>query len=73
MRSVENGIEILEYALAQNISVTQACYEYGRGKNYVSDIARNLEENYEVRNINRPTYRSFKRAFKKYKSENASS
>jgi hypothetical protein len=64
--SVENGIKILKNAIDNKVSVSEASRRENFGRNYVSTIKSRLQENYDIRAINRDMYREFRRLVKQY-------
>jgi len=66
VKSLENGISVLKYALKKKISVSAAAKENRFGRNYISDIKARLEENYKSKNITKELYSSFKTLNKEY-------
>lgn len=66
VNSLENGINVLKYAIKKKISVSAAAKENKFGRNYISDIKARLEENYKSKNITRELYSSFKTLNKEY-------
>jgi len=66
INSLENGIEVLRYAIKKKLSVSAASKVKGHGRNYISDIKARLEENYKSKNITRELYSSFRTLNKEY-------
>lgn len=66
VKSLENGINVLKYAIKKKISVSAAAKENKFGRNYISDIKARLEENYKSKNITKELYSSFKTLNKEY-------
>jgi len=66
VKSLENGINVLNYAIKKKISVSAAAKQNKFGRNYISDIKARLEENYKSKNITRELYSSFKTLNKEY-------
>lgn len=65
--SVDNGIKIIKTAIRKKTSLGKAAFIHKRSRNYVPQIALNIEENYEKRNINRDLYREFNATLKQFK------
>lgn len=70
VNSIENGIEILEYAIKKNLSASGSAREKGFGRNYISDIRARLMENYSSKNITRIQYSTFSSLYKQYEKAN---
>jgi len=66
VKSLENGINVLKYAIKKKISVSAAAKENKFGRNYISDIKARLEENYKSKNITKELYSSFRTLNKEY-------
>ena len=66
VKSLENGINVLNYAIKKKISVSAAAKQNKFGRNYISDIKARLEENYKSKNITRELYSSFRTLNKEY-------
>ena len=66
VKSIENGIKLLKYAIKNKMSVSEAAKENGYGRNYVSDIKSRIEKNYKSRSISREMYNSFKTSANTY-------
>ena len=65
-KSVENGILVLQTAIDNNLSLSEASRKHKFGRNYVSDIKSRISTNFEKKNINREVYRTFNSLVKKY-------
>ena len=70
VNSLENGINVLKYAIKKKLSVSAAAKESGFGRNYISDIKARLEENYKSKNITKDLYATFKSLSKEYQKVN---
>jgi hypothetical protein len=66
VRSVENGIKVIKYAIKNKTSVSEAARENGHGRNYVSDIKARIDNNFKNRSITRELYDSFKSHSRSY-------
>lgn len=66
VKSVENGIKVIQYAIKNKTSISEASRQNGHGRNYVSDIKTRIEKNYANRAIKRDLYNSFKSLSKTY-------
>jgi hypothetical protein len=66
VKSVENGIKVIQYAIKNKTSISEAARKNGHGRNYVSDIKARIEKNYKSRSIKRELYNSFKSLSKTY-------
>lgn len=66
VKSVQTGIEILNYATKNKTSISEASRKKGFGRNYVSDVKARIEKNYKKKSITRELYDSFKNTSKNY-------
>lgn len=64
--SVENGIKIFKTAIKGKLSLSEASRQNGFGRNYLSDVKSRITENYQSKNIDKDTYRSFRELLKTY-------
>jgi hypothetical protein len=67
-RSVANGILVIETAIAENVSLSEASRLNQFGRNYVSDVRIRLKSNLKNRNVSRNNYREFRQKLKTYNS-----
>lgn len=66
VKSVESGIKILNDAIKNKTSVSEAARQNGFGRNYVSDIKARIDKNFKNKSINRELYTTFKTSSKSY-------
>lgn len=66
VQSVESGIKILNDAIKNKTSVSEAARQNGFGRNYVSDIKARIDKNFKNKSINRELYTTFKASSKSY-------
>lgn len=66
--SVENGIKILQMAIKNHLSLSEASRRNSFGRNYLSDVKARIKENYKTKKINRETYQYFSTLLKTYNS-----
>lgn len=66
VESVRNGIKILEMALSEDLSLSEASRRHNFGRNYVSDLRARVKENYQKKNVDKQTYKSFVSLLKAY-------
>ena len=64
--SVNNGILVLQTAIENRLSLSEASRQHNFGRNYVSDVKARINENLEKKNINRSSYRTFNSLVKQY-------
>ena len=64
--SVENAIAILNTAIDNGLSLSEASRQHNFGRNYLSDVKARIHENYEKKLIKRDAYNAFKRLLKAY-------
>lgn len=64
--SVQNGILILQTAIKNQSSLSEASRKNGKGRNYLSDVKARLQTNLVNKNISRATYREFRTLLKTY-------
>lgn len=64
--SVENGIKILQTAIKNRLSLSEASRRHKFGRNYLSDVKARIKENLASKNIDRKTYKSFNDLLKTY-------
>lgn len=66
--SVDNGIKILQTAIKNELSLSEASRRNSFGRNYLSDVKSKIKENYKNKKINRETYQNFSSLLKTYNS-----
>lgn len=66
VKSVENGIKVIQYAIKNKTSISEAARKNGHGRNYVSDIKARIDKNFKSKSIKRELYDSFKGLSKTY-------
>lgn len=66
VKSVENGIKVIQYAIKNKTSISEAARKNGHGRNYVSDIKARIDKNLKSRSIKRDLYDTFKSLSKTY-------
>ena len=66
--SVKNGIKILKKAIKSKgkISLSEACRQSDRGRNYVSDIKLRIQDNRKKKNISKELFQEFNTLMKQY-------
>jgi len=65
-KSVETAIKVVKNALKKNVSLTASSKEFGKGKNYVSDVKARLASNLRKKNVDKETATTFKTLQKQY-------
>jgi hypothetical protein len=66
VKSVQTGIQILNYATKNKTSISEAARKSGFGRNYVSDVKARIDSNFKKKSITRELYDSFKNSSKNY-------
>ena len=67
--SVNNGIEVLNHAIINELSVSAAAKAKGFGRNYVSDVKSRIESNLRSESITKTQYKTFNSLVKLYSSK----
>lgn len=70
VKSVQTGIQILNYATKNKTSISEAARKNGLGRNYVSDVKARIDNNYKKKSISKELYDSFKNSSKNYDNSN---
>lgn len=65
-QKIKNSIEILQYAIKNNISAKKASFALGKGKSYVSDTLRFLDRNIKNGSVSKEEAKQFKELHNKY-------
>jgi hypothetical protein len=68
-KRIDKAIEIINYAIQNQITVTEASVKCGRAYTYVKNIKALVYENYENQNLDDEDFNRFVEAYKRYQSE----